>query len=316
MEKVTLGNTDLLVSKICFGTLTMGPLQKNLSIDIGADLLCYAYENGINFVDTAELYDTYKYINQSMKRSDFRPIISTKSYAYDKKTAQFSLQKALKELEVDYIDIFMLHEQESELTIKGHFEAIEYFLNAKEKGYVKHIGISTHNISGVKAALKYDEIEIIHPIFNFKGLGIVDGDIYQMKDAIKEAYNKGKGIIAMKIFGGGHLLNEIDKAYNFIFSTHYIHSVAIGMQNKKEIDFNLKVFRDKKINFNMEEVQKNIQFKKLHIEDWCISCGECIKWCHQNALSIKMGKLFVDEKLCLKCGYCGAHCKHFALKII
>lgn len=43
------------------------------------------------------------------------------------KTAEASLKKALLELNVDYIDLFMLHEQEGEHTFKGHFEAIEYF---------------------------------------------------------------------------------------------------------------------------------------------------------------------------------------------
>lgn len=127
METIKLGSTSLYVSRICFGTLTLGPLQKRLSIEDGARLLAYAYQKGINFVDTAELYETYEYIRKSIQISGIRPVISTKSYAYDKKTAEFSLNKALKELDVDYIDLFMLHEQEGENTFKGHYEAVEYF---------------------------------------------------------------------------------------------------------------------------------------------------------------------------------------------
>ena len=48
--------------------------------------------------------------------------------------AAASLDKALMELNTDYIDIFMLHEQESIYTLKGHKEAIEYFLEAKQRG--------------------------------------------------------------------------------------------------------------------------------------------------------------------------------------
>ncbi|MEZ0536169.1 aldo/keto reductase [Caldicellulosiruptoraceae bacterium PP1] len=316
MDKVKFGNTDLLVSRLCFGTLTMGPLQKKLKISEGAKLLSYAYEKGINFIDTAELYNTYPYIKESINISGFRPIICTKSYAYDKKTAKFSLEKALNEMNIDYIDIFLLHEQESDLTIKGHYEAIEYFLKAKQEGFIKHFGISTHFVSGVLAALKYKEIEVIHPIFNFKGIGIVDGDIKSMYDAIKLAYNNGKGIFAMKALGGGNLLKDYHEALSFILSCKEIHSVAIGMQDFSEIDMNIEVFNNGVKNINQEKLNSIIKNKKLHIEEWCSLCGECVKHCHQNALIIENNKLKIEYDKCLTCGYCSTYCKNMAIKII
>ncbi|WAM30750.1 aldo/keto reductase [Caldicellulosiruptor naganoensis] len=315
MEYVKLGNTSLVVSKLCFGTLTIGPLQKNLSIDEGAELLAYGYQKGINFVDTAELYDTYKYIKRSIEISEKRPVISTKSYAYDKKTAEASLKKAILELNVDYIDLFMLHEQEGDHTIKGHFEAIEYFLKAKEKGYIKHFGISTHYVKAVKDSLKYPEIEVIHPIFNFKGIGIVDGTINEMIEAVKEAYHRGKGIFAMKIFGGGNLLSDFKNALEFVFNFPYLHSVAVGMQSKFEIDYNVKCFEEKKIYLD-DKLVENIKTKRLHVESWCEGCGRCVEHCHQRALRIKDGKVIVDYTKCLCCGYCSRYCSVFALKII
>ena len=83
-----------------------------------------------------------------------------------------SVEKALKELGRDYIDIFMLHEQESILTIKGHWEAIEYLIEAKEKGIVRAIGISTHHVEGVMGAASVPEIDVIHPLVNIAGIGI------------------------------------------------------------------------------------------------------------------------------------------------
>ncbi|WAM32964.1 aldo/keto reductase [Caldicellulosiruptor morganii] len=315
MEYVKLGNTSLVVSKLCFGTLTIGPLQKNLPVDEGAELLAYAYQRGINFVDTAELYDTYKYIRRSIEIGGKRPVISTKSYAYDKKSAEASLKKALSELNVDYIDLFMLHEQEGDHTFKGHYEAIEYFLKAKEKGYVRHFGISTHYIKAVKDSLKYSEIEVIHPIFNFKGIGIVDGTIYQMIEAVKEAYRLGKGIFAMKIFGGGNLLSDFKNALEFVFDFPYLHSVAVGMQSRFEIDYNIKCFEERKVYLD-EKLLENIKTKRLHVESWCEGCGRCVKYCHQKALKLKDGKVTVDYTKCLCCGYCSRYCNVFALKII
>ncbi len=52
---VKLGGSGLIVSKMCFGTLTMSPLQKNMTAQEGAALLVYAYERGVRFLDTADL---------------------------------------------------------------------------------------------------------------------------------------------------------------------------------------------------------------------------------------------------------------------
>ena len=65
MEYSVLGNTGIEVSKLCFGALTIGPLQKHLSLSKGIDILEYAIDCGINFIDTADLYDTYSYIKCS-----------------------------------------------------------------------------------------------------------------------------------------------------------------------------------------------------------------------------------------------------------
>mgnify|MGYP001260788705 CR=1 FL=1 len=89
MERVFLGDTGIKVSRLCFGSLTITPFQANLPIKEGAELIKYAYSKGVNFLDTAELYDNYDYIREALKdinRNDF--VITTKCYAYDKKTAE------------------------------------------------------------------------------------------------------------------------------------------------------------------------------------------------------------------------------------
>ena len=54
-----------------------------------------------------------------------------------------SLERALRGLGRDYIDIFMLHEQESSLTLRGHGGALDYLVRAKERGLVRAVGMST-----------------------------------------------------------------------------------------------------------------------------------------------------------------------------
>ncbi|NMA49701.1 MAG: aldo/keto reductase, partial [Tissierellia bacterium] len=96
MEKRLLGKTGIEVSRLCFGSLTMTPFQANLSIEEGAELIRYAYQKGINFIDTAEIYENYEYIKEALKsirREDY--VIATKTYAYTEELAKISLEKAL-----------------------------------------------------------------------------------------------------------------------------------------------------------------------------------------------------------------------------
>lgn len=316
METVKLGNTNIEVSRLCFGSLTISPLQRNFSFDKGAELIKYGFDRGINFLDTAELYNNYGHINKFLKKIDRKKfVIATKSYSYSDETAKVSLEKALKELNTDYIDLFLLHEQESEHTIRGHFEAIEYFIKAKEKGLIRAIGISTHRVEGVLAASKYNEIEVVHPIINKLGIGIQDGTTLDMINAIKKCHELGKGIYGMKPLGGGHLLNNVEEAFNFVQDIKEINSIAIGLQSKTEIDANISLLEKRTIDNNLKAKLRNTN-RKLHIAEWCIGCGECVKVCQHNALSLVENKSTVDSDKCVLCGYCGKYCGEFCIKII
>ena len=315
MEYRYLGNSGLLVSRLCYGSLTMGPLQAKLPIMEGAELLREAFDRGINFVDTAELYNNYEYIKHAIKSRRDKVIISAKSYAYSTETAEASLQKAMKELNTDYIDIFSLHEQESEHTIRGHYEALEYFVKAKEKGYIRAVGISTHNIAAVEAALKYPEIQVIHPIINIAGLGIIDGSKEEMLHAIENAAKAGKGIYSMKVLGGGNLIHSAKKCFDFVLNNQNIHSVAVGMQSVAEIINNIAVFEGMEASEEIKSQISNTK-RKLLIDTWCTGCGNCIDKCQQKALKIIDGKTQVNSEKCVLCGYCSAYCKEFCIKII
>ena len=315
MKRYPLGKTGISVSKICFGSLTMGPLQRNLSANEGASLIEYAYERGINFIDTAELYETYAHIKAALKhiqRDDF--VIASKCYAYSEETARQSFEKALREMGTDYIDVFMLHEQMSEHTIRGHYEAIEYFLKMKQEGKIRAFGISTHYVSGVLGALKYPEIQIVHPITNVNGLGIQDGTRADMEMALRRYKDTGGGILGMKPLGGGNLLTSVDACFDYILKQDYIDSIAFGMQSFDEIDYNIKRVNGETIPEQLAlKVSKND--KKLQIADWCIGCGACVKKCDHKALRLDGQMAVVDRSRCVLCGYCSSVCPEFCIKV-
>ncbi|WP_459911185.1 aldo/keto reductase [Desulfotomaculum defluvii] len=315
MEYKTLGGTGLKVSRLCFGVLTIGPLQANLPLEQGAAVITSALDRGVNFMDTAELYGTYPYIREAIKNRKQEVIICSKCYAYTRDGMKESLEAALEGIDRDYIDIFMLHEQESLLTIKGHWEAIEYLLEAKSKGLVRAVGISTHHVAAVRAAVDIPELEVIHPIINMSGVGIADGNVEDMLAAIKMAHAAGKGIYGMKALGGGNLLSHAQEAFNFALGIPELASIAVGMQNINEVDYNTRFFSKTYI---PEDLQERVvrQPRRLHIDDWCEGCGACVKKCGASALQLDGGKVKVKVELCRLCGYCGAVCPLFAIKVI
>ncbi len=314
-----LGSTGIKVSRLCFGTLTIGPLQAGLSIDQGAKLIRYAIDKGVNFLDTAELYNTYPYIRQACKGLNKEVIIATRSYAYTAQDMQDSVKKACREMGRAYVDVFLLHEMESASLIKGHWPAVEYLLKAKKAGLVRALGISTHTVAGVCAATLIPEIDIIHCLINLDGIGISDGTSKDMLTAIKQAALFNKGLYGMKALGGGHLIYRSEEALSFVLHIPELASCAVGMQTKAEVDYNVAFFSQQKVSaVTLKQLKQQIkqQKRRLHIENWCTGCGCCVERCSAKALFVDGGRVKVNESLCRLCGYCGGVCPEFCLKII
>jgi aryl-alcohol dehydrogenase-like predicted oxidoreductase len=314
MKYTELGKTGIKVSRMCFGALIIGPLQVNLKPEEGARVIRAALERGVDFIDTAELYGTYSHIREAMKGLDKRPVVATKSYAWNAADAAKSVEKARRELDSDVLDIFLMHEQESRLTLRGHREALEFYLNEREKGRIKAVGVSTHNVEVVRAICEMPEIDVVHPLVNKSGIGIGDGTIDDMLDAVRQAWECGKGVYSMKPLGGGNLLHSYEECMDFVLKLPFVHSIAIGMQNIDEVEMNVLRFEGEEIPERLKE-SAAIRGKHLHIDYWCESCGKCIERCGQGALSLTGGKVAVDRNKCVLCGYCGSVCPQFAIKI-
>ncbi len=313
MQKVKLGWWGPEVSEVCFGSLAISPLQGKVTAQEGVEILQYAFEQGITWVDTAEIYDNYPQIALALQGYPEVRVVS-KSYAVTAAEMRLSLEKARKALKRETLDIFLLHEQESVHTLRGHEGAWEELQKAKVKGLVKWIGISTHAIAGVRAGALQPGLDIIHPLVNYQGLGIIDGDLQGMLDALAFATELGLGIYAMKVFGGGHLAMESEKALAFIRSIEGVQAMALGMSSKDEIDFNLAVLAGLEISQELRSKVK-LQKRQLYIADWCEGCGRCLSACPQGALYMEQ-KVRVNQEACILCGYCGRVCPHFCLKIV
>ena len=315
-KRVTLGDSNIQVSRLCFGTLVMGPLQANLPLQQGVSLLAEAYNQGVNFFDTAESYGTYPYLRQLIRVAGrAQLVIATKSYAATSDEAKQSLHRALYELNTDYLDIMLLHEQVSLASLAGHHDALEYFVKAKKEGLIRAVGLSSHYLAVVRSAIMVPEIEIVHPLYNREGFGIQGGSAAQMLAAIDECFQMGKGIYAMKVLGGGHLYRQAAALIQHVAQQESIHSIAIGMRNAAELQVNLAwIHQSEPPSEVLDELQA--QERRLHIESHCTACGRCLAHCPAKCLHLVGSRLQVDHSRCLTCGYCARVCPDFALKVL
>lgn len=316
MKKYSLGKTEIKVTELCFGALPIGPLQSNISVEKGAKLIRAALKGGINFIDTAEAYETYSHTRKALEGYNGEVIIATKSSAETYKKMEQSIKDALESLNRTYIDIFLLHAARVTPSVfEERAGALKCLNDYKAKGVIRAIGISTHVMEIVSRAAEVKEIDIIFPIINKLGMGIIDGSVDDMVKAISEAYKVGKGLYAMKALAGGHLIDQLEESFNFVRNIKGISSIAVGMVNQKELELNLKIFNDEEIPQELL-TQKIKPGKRLLISSFCKGCGTCVKTCPNNALSLENGKAVVDHKLCILCGYCNPVCPEFAIRLI
>lgn len=325
MDRLRLGKTDIEVTRLCFGSLTVGPLQAALSIDAGSAVISYALGRGINFIDTAQYYKNYEYIQQALKKTGlYDTVVSTKTYAYDRAGAETAFEEARRALDRDYIDIFMLHEQESVHTFRGHAEALEYLFELKARSLIRAVGASTHHIAAVEGALEIRgmyPLDVLHPIFNKSGIGVADGTAEGMLAALKKAKAAGIGIFSMKPLGGGHLHLEAGEAFDYVLDAEAVDgspladSVAVGMQSEEEVDANIRYFETRV--FSPSDCERLAKKKRrLHIEDYCEGCGKCAARCTQKAMTVIGGRAVCDDSRCVMCGYCSRVCPVFAIKVL
>lgn len=315
---VPLGGTGISVSPLCFGTLPFSPL---LGYAGGAEragaVLSRAYDLGVNFIDTAQLYDNY-----ALLRTKRDIVIASKTYAYTKEGAIEAAEEARRGLNRDVIDIFLLHEQESIHTLRGHAPALEALYDLKARGAVRAVGLSTHHVAGVYAAVSAG-LDVVHPLLNIEGLGIADGSRGDMEKAVNAAADAGIGVYIMKALGGGHLFRRAREA--LAYASGRGHSLALGMRDIPEVEAAAAFFQTGILPELAEHTPR-----ALHIAGWCTGCGRCVEACPSDALTVKGGKAVLRAGVgeepcrtpaaahgrCVLCGYCGAACPDFCVKVI
>jgi aryl-alcohol dehydrogenase-like predicted oxidoreductase len=317
MESKTLGNTGINVTSLCFGTLTMSPMQRGLAVEEGAEIILHGLESGVNFVDTAQMYGSYAQVKRALEKwSGARPVVSSKSAAKSKSEMEKAIAECLEQTGLDYIDVFLLHAVRDKDDFEARKEALAVLIEAKKAGRIRSIGASSHSAKTIQYLVEKPEIEVLHPMLNMEGIGILDASLEEMSEFLRLAKKSGKGIYAMKPLGGGHLKGNAATALKWIFDSGLVDSVAVGMTTFEEVDMNIAVAQGKEID---PEFAERVCGQPRHLfinEMICENCGNCIKSCQQGAIIPGEKTPDVDHVKCVLCGYCAPECPKFAIRII
>ena len=136
-----------------------------------------------------------------------------------------------------------------------------------------------------------------------------------MEDAVQSAHDAGIGIYIMKAFGGGNLHKRSAECLDYVLSLPFADAIAIGMQAKDEVEANLHFFES---GFYTDTQEKRLREKnrRIHVEDWCVGCGNCARHCPQGAITVANGRMQVDPNRCVLCAYCSAFCDMYAIKML
>jgi len=316
LKTAALGKSGLTVTELGLGCLPMGPVQAGLSPEEGGRVVRAALDAGVTFIDTAAFYKTYDHIRLGTEGFDGDPVIATKTRAEDEAGAAADLEAARKQLGRSVFDIVHIHAARSTQPFEERAAAIAYLRREKDAGRIRAIGVATHRVSVVRQAAREGWLDVVHPLINMAGLGIIDGTADDMLAAIAEAHSVGLGVYAMKSLAGGNLIDKRAEALEFVRDCPHIDALVVGMVTTAEVEFNARYFEGDPIPPALA-AETGKHTKRLHILPFCQGCGRCVEACVNNALTLseEEGRAVVDQEACVLCGYCAPVCPMFAIRI-
>lgn len=253
-----LGKTNLKVNEIGCGGI---PIQR-VSQEVVNDMINEMVKQNINFIDTARGYSiSEELLGNALvgKRDKF--ILATKSMSRTYEGMKKDIEISLNNLKTNYIDIYQIHNVSLKDDYKGAYEAL---VEAKEKGLIGHIGVTSHSLEFMENIIKTDMFETIQFPYN-----IVET---QAEEVFKKAKDNNIGIIVMKPLAGGAITNA-KVAIKYILNNENISVVIPGMESVDQVKENNKI---KEGQYTDLEIKNIKEVKQLLDNDFCRRCGYCL----------------------------------------
>ena len=208
MERIRLGKTEMMVTRLGFGGI---PIQR-VTEDEAVAVVKRCLELGIRYIDTANAYTTSEVrIGKAISGLRDEVVLATKSGSRTREGVESHLELSLKQLGVDYIDLYQFHNVVDADTLDkilapdGPMAAVE---DAMKTGVIKHVGVTSHSMDMAKELVKTDRFETIMFPFNFITCEAAD-------ELLPLAREHDVGFIAMKPLAGG-MLDNVSVAFKYL----------------------------------------------------------------------------------------------------
>lgn len=200
-----------------------------------ASLLRLAYDHGVTFWDTAEAYGTHPHVAQALRgipRDDV--VIATKTAARTAAQVTRDLERFLRELDTDALEIVLLHCMTQPDWPRRYAGAMEALSRAREQGKVRAVGVSCHGLGALRAAAETDWAEVVLARINAAGVNM-DASPAEVVPVIERLYASGKAIYGMKVLGCGQLAGEARAAIQYVLQLGVVHAIVIGISNREHL---------------------------------------------------------------------------------
>lgn len=324
MLKRTLGKTGLETSILGLGVISSEePQATELAIQL-------ALENGINFIDTARGYgESEKKLGSALgsNRSEF--ILATKTRGFRKEESLQELAESLRQLKTDYIDIWQWHcvHNEEELdAIMAPGGAYEAMQEAKEKGYVRFIGVTGHHPVILVETMKRADFDTVMIAFNITKQQYIDNFLGKDPTAgfFEMAKHQNLGVVIMKPMAAGRIQKNAKTALKFVMA-HDVSVAIPGVGKLAHLKENIEAAKE----FSTLSFFEQAAYQREDVilgKGYCRSCDYCMpcepsknnipallrseRYCTVFGLSewIRAYQLAINTAKCADCGICEAKC--------
>jgi aryl-alcohol dehydrogenase-like predicted oxidoreductase len=247
---VTLGSTGIKATRLAQGTGWNGGERSSEHTRLGQEaftkLVRHSLDQGIAFMDTADLYGSMPYLGRALKGvPQDKYIVLSKIWPRQEFWNSFSggaikeVDRFRKELNRDVLDICLIHCM-MDANWPTEFERVRDELSQlKQKGVVRAVGISCHDLGAIKTAATHPWTDVILARINNVGkAALMDASPEEVAPVLKQARANGKVVLGMKIFGAGALVKpeQRDASLKYVWENQLVDAITVGMLRPTEVD--------------------------------------------------------------------------------
>jgi predicted aldo/keto reductase-like oxidoreductase len=245
-----LGNTGVVVPRLGFGCGS-----RWMSIESNAEaiaILEYAFDNGLYYWDTAANYGNDKIsseerVGMALKDRRDNVFLVTKVGEREADEAKVTIERSLKRLQTDHIDLLHVHSLESvedaeQLGEKG--KVLEVLHQYRDQGIVKHIGFTGHaSAAGMKRAAELYDFEVMMIALNHQ---VATGEEKFEELPVPFAADKGMGVVAMKVIRPRETVEglAVSDLVKYALTLDHFNLANIGYDNMEALKENLAILKE------------------------------------------------------------------------